>query len=80
MVFSLEKLSKQFLFSSDMSTGALVLKFLERYIYKYPQEWYQWQKCAEMKTLDSYKGGTVNLPSFSWWKQSLGKFHETVTK
>ena len=73
IVSSLEELSNKFSFSNNMSAGELVLKFLEQYIYKYPQEWYQWQKCAEMKTLDSYKGGVVNLPSFSWWKQSLSK-------
>ena len=28
------------------SMGAVVLKWLERYIYQYPEEWYQWKKFA----------------------------------
>lgn len=28
----------------NRSTGALALKFLEHYIYKFPEEWYQWKK------------------------------------
>ena len=28
----------------NKSTGALALKFLEHYIYKFPEEWYQWKK------------------------------------
>jgi hypothetical protein len=56
-----------------MSIGGVVLKFFERYIRKYPQEWYQWQKCAEIKTLESNKESLLKPPSFPFLKQSLSK-------
>jgi len=27
-----------------MSVGAVMLKFMENYIYMHPEEWYQWKK------------------------------------
>ena len=42
-VHSLEEMVKRFKSSVNMSAGAVVLKFLEHYIYKYPEEWYQWK-------------------------------------
>lgn len=32
------------------SPGETVLKFFERYVYSYPEEWYQWAKYAEIET------------------------------
>ena len=31
--------------------GAMVLKFMEHYIYKYPEEWYQWKKYPALDML-----------------------------
>ena len=42
-IHSLEEMVKRFKGSVNMSAGAVVLKFLEHYIYKYPEEWYQWK-------------------------------------
>lgn len=41
---SFEEMAKRFQRSSDMSIGAVVLKCMEEYIYKYPEGWYQWKK------------------------------------
>ena len=41
---SLEEMAKQSQRSQDISIGALVLQFMEHYIYKYPEGWYQWKK------------------------------------
>jgi len=41
---SWEEMTKRYQRSMDMSIGAVVLKFMEHYIYKFPEEWYQWKK------------------------------------
>jgi KDO2-lipid IV(A) lauroyltransferase len=43
VVNSLEDMAKRLKGSENMSVGALVLKFLEQNIYRYPEEWYQWK-------------------------------------
>ena len=53
MATSLEEMSRQFQRSVDTSLGAVILKFLERYIYMYPEEWYQWKKYAQIETVPS---------------------------
>lgn len=37
-------MANRFQRSTDMSVGAVVLKFMENYIYIHPEEWYQWKK------------------------------------
>jgi KDO2-lipid IV(A) lauroyltransferase len=44
IAMSYEEIAKHFQRSIDMTIGAVVLKFLEHYIYKYPEGWYQWKK------------------------------------
>ena len=44
IVTSWEEMAKRFQRSKDMSIGAVVLKFMENYIYEYPEGWYQWKK------------------------------------
>ncbi len=46
---SWEEMAKHFQRSIDMTIGAVVLKFLEHYIYKYPEGWYQWKKYPVLK-------------------------------
>ena len=41
---SWEEMAKHFQRSVDMSVGAVILKFMEHYIYRYPEGWYQWKK------------------------------------
>lgn len=45
---SYEKIAKQWQRSANMSMGVMTLKFMENYIYKYPEEWYQWKKYKEL--------------------------------
>ena len=47
-ITSWEEMAKQFRCSVNMSIGEVVLKFLERYIYEYPEEWYQWNKFSDI--------------------------------
>jgi len=39
-----EEMSQRFQRVVDMSVGEVVLKFMEQYIYNFPEEWYQWKK------------------------------------
>ena len=41
---SREAMARQSQRSQDISVGALVLQFMEHYIYKHPEGWYQWKK------------------------------------
>lgn len=43
-----------------LSVGALVLKYLERYIYAYPDQWYQWKKYFQIdgQVLNDNRHGT----------------------
>lgn len=47
---SWEEMSNRLQRSNDMSLGAVVLKFMEQYIYKFPEEWYQWKKYPALDT------------------------------
>jgi hypothetical protein len=46
---SWEEMTKLYQRSMDMSTGEVVLKFMEHYIYKFPEEWYQWKKYPKLE-------------------------------
>ena len=48
-----EEMEKHSQHSGNGSVGAAALKYLERFIYKYPQEWYQWKKFSQIETLPS---------------------------
>ena len=45
---SWEEMATHFQRSIDMSVGAVILKFMEHYILKYPEGWYQWEKYPEL--------------------------------
>jgi KDO2-lipid IV(A) lauroyltransferase len=69
---SREEMEKNFQRSIDMSVGAVVLKFMERYIYKYPDGWYQWKKYAALE-LFSLSYTEIEAPaSIPLLKPSLG--------
>jgi KDO2-lipid IV(A) lauroyltransferase len=59
---SYEEIAKQLQRSITMSMGVMTLKFMENYIYKYPEEWYQWKK---YKQLDVFapSGTDVKTPA-----------------
>lgn len=44
IVNSLEDISRKYQNQQYKSNGALLIKFLEQQIYRYPEEWYQWKK------------------------------------
>lgn len=43
---STEQMAAEFFPGDPPSVGRMALKFVERYIYQYPEEWYQWKKFA----------------------------------
>ncbi len=48
---SWEQMTKAVKTSASMSVGAVLLKFLEKFIYRHPEEWYQWKKYSAMETV-----------------------------
>jgi lauroyl/myristoyl acyltransferase len=49
--------------SSTFSVGETVLKFLERYIYANPEQWYEWKKYPEIEMLPA-QGNSFEKPAF----------------
>lgn len=70
---SWEVMAKRIRRSADMSMGAVVLKFLEQYIYEYPEQWYQWKKYADMGMVPSHKNKYERLASPQVLNPSLEK-------
>ena len=48
---SWDEMAQKFQRSPNMSPGSVLLKFLEKYIYVYPEEWYQWKKYPAIETV-----------------------------
>lgn len=67
------KMAKQFPQPLDMSVGAVVLKVLERYIYKHPEQWYQWKKFAEIPTAPPCSAGDAKSSPLPFLNPSPGK-------
>ena len=55
---SWEDMAQRHQFSVEMPVGAVILKYMERYIYNYPQEWYQWKKYS---ALDMFAPTDINV-------------------
>jgi len=70
---SYEEIVKQYQRSINMSMGCMVLKFMEHYIYKYPEEWYQWKKYPALDMFTT-SGIEVKVPSpIPLLEPSMGK-------
>ena len=54
------------------SSGETVLKFLERYIYSNPEQWYQWKNYNEIKTFPSPEAGVASTTPLPLFKPALG--------
>ncbi len=68
-----EEMTRRLWSSARTSLGIAALKLLEQYIYKYPEEWYQWKKYASIITSPSHSALIDRLPSLRVLKPSLGK-------
>jgi len=71
IVNSLEEMTKRLEGSIDMSVGAVVLKFLEQYIYKNPEERYEWRNYPDvsispppMRRVEIAKSPSLMKPAF----------------
>jgi len=58
---------------APFSSGETVLKFLERYIYSNPEQWYQWKNYNEIKTLPSPEAKVASKTSLPLFKPALGR-------
>jgi len=69
---SWEEMAGKYYRSIDTSIGEVVLKFMERYIYNHPEEWYQWKKypALDMFTVPGIK--TKKKPPIPILEPSLG--------
>jgi lauroyl/myristoyl acyltransferase len=67
-----EEIKKRILYRAPISVGVAALKLLELYIYKYPEEWYQWKKYAALK-ISPLHGSTGDQLTSLPLKPSLGK-------
>ena len=70
---SWEKMAQKYQRSMDMPIGAVILKYMERYIYKYPQEWYQWKKYPALDMFLHSGSEVRELPSIPVLEPALGK-------
>ena len=68
-----EEMEKRILYRTRIPVGAAALKLLELYIYKYPEEWYQWKKYAAMRISALHGSTSDELTSLQTLKPSLGK-------
>jgi len=50
---SLQEMAQALQTPTRFSLGELVLKVLEQYIYKHPEDWYQWKKYLDVEALPS---------------------------
>ena len=73
IAFSWEKMKKQLQHSVNGSPGAVVLKLLEQYIYRYPEEWYLWKKYSMIEMPLPYGIKVEPKPSLTFLKPSLSK-------
>jgi lauroyl/myristoyl acyltransferase len=68
-----EEMEKRILSRTRIPVGLAALKLLEFYIYKYPEEWYQWKKYATLSTSALHGSMSDELTSLQTLKPSLGK-------
>ncbi|MEW6673185.1 MAG: lysophospholipid acyltransferase family protein [Thermodesulfobacteriota bacterium] len=70
---SWESMSRQFQRSVQTTAGEVLLKFLERYIYIHPEEWYQWKKYPAIETVPAAVTSAQETSPVSFMEPSLGK-------
>jgi Kdo2-lipid IVA lauroyltransferase/acyltransferase len=70
---SLEEMTNVVRPFSQRFKGELILKFLEQYIYLHPEEWYQWKKVPEIKTVENLKTPSAFKEPSTWMRTVLEK-------
>jgi Kdo2-lipid IVA lauroyltransferase/acyltransferase len=69
---SCEEMTRRHQRSADTSIGEVLLKFLEQYIYRYPEGWYQWKKYGMIESLAT-PGRVTDAPaSIQMLEPSMG--------
>ena len=67
--------AKRFHEQKDAPIGMLALKFLQDYIYRYPDNWYLWKKYHTMQTVPEAKPPTMEPSFVPALEPSFGKTH-----
>jgi len=73
MAKSLQEMTHAFQTTARFSIGELVLKVLEQYIYKHPEEWYQWEKYLDVEALPSDQIGADRPIALPWLEPSFSE-------
>jgi len=68
---SREEINNAYGQTGNRSVGEIVLKSLEQYIYRHPEEWYQWKKVPEIMMEEGRVVPVNELGSPSWMKPAL---------
>jgi KDO2-lipid IV(A) lauroyltransferase len=71
IVTSWEEMASRFQRSIDIPIGAVILKFMENYIYKHPEEWYQWKKYQALDLLSRADDKAKAPPTLPVLKPSI---------
>jgi len=70
---SWEEMAKRFQGTVGTSIGAVVLKYIERYILLNPDGWYQWKKFPSIETIPSYRTPINTVSKIPVLEPSLGR-------
>ena len=55
------------------SAGEILLKYLESYIYRYPEEWYQWRKYFQIQTVPMQYDSMEKTGPAPWYSPSFSQ-------
>ncbi len=70
---SFEEITRAFQSSTDFSPGEVALNALEQFIYKHPQDWYQWKKYLDLEALPSGQTLVDQPATLPWLKPAFGE-------
>ena len=61
-IFSLDEMKKRVHNSDRMPLGEVILKTLEQFVYKHPEEWYQWKNVCDIEAFQYKPNNAVIQP------------------
>jgi lauroyl/myristoyl acyltransferase len=70
---SLNTIKRHNMYGNEIPASAISLKYLEQYIYRFPEEWYQWKKYPEIQTASKNAIKAKSPHSFSFLPTSISK-------
>lgn len=73
VMYSYEEMLEMLNDVSSFSVGETILKFLEQFIYHYPEQWYQWKEYVNLKSTPVPDMKVEQLSSLPFLKPAFGK-------